>query len=89
MSGERILLADGSPDHLTKLLGALGTLETISHGEHALGGGLTVMCRLWVAHRATEDLDQVTGSISLADGLGGRPAKAPGGGRRPPVTSEA
>ena len=64
MPGERILLADDPSGHLRKLLHALAALEDLSLDDHALVGGLAVMCRLRVAHRATEDVDEVAGSTT-------------------------
>lgn len=83
MPGERILLADGPSSHLKKLLHALGALEDLSLDDHALVGGLAVMCRLRVAHRATEDLDEVAVSTTpslievIVEQLGAR--RVPGG----------
>ena len=64
MPGEWILLADDPSGRLRRLLHALGALEDLSLDDHALVGGLAVTCRLRVAHRATEDLDEVAGSTT-------------------------
>lgn len=60
MSGERIVLVDGTGGNAVHLVRVTARLADAHLGPHALVGGLAVMCRLSAVHRATQDIDTVT-----------------------------
>lgn len=60
MSGEPVALLVSQPaGTLASLVRALADLESAGLPRHALVGGVAVMVRLSLAHRATQDLDEV------------------------------
>jgi hypothetical protein len=60
VSGDRIVLAGDADGKAAGLVRATARLADADLGDHALIGGLAVMCRLAAVHRATQDVDTVT-----------------------------